>query len=104
MHTETLDLNEPATLFLQLAQPCDKPCYRWATDLKGKGRLVFMRTLKFPHIAQGKSKSYWSWRNTRCSKRGKVVSHIAIKVWENPEQRKKWLTYHKATSRLISTT
>jgi hypothetical protein len=108
MNTETLDLNEPANLFLKLAQPCDKPCWKNVRRIKGKGSQTFLKTLSRAHCTNGRSSTTryrtneWGvFQEYRGYNYHRIVSHVAVSVWESPEQRRQWLTYHKATSRLV---
>ncbi len=108
MNTETLDLNEPANLFLKLAQPCDKPCWKNVRRIKGKGSQTFLKTLSRAHCTNGRSSTTRyrrdDWGHLTDYKGynyHRIVSHVAVSVWENPEQRQMWLTHHKAISRLI---
>lgn len=108
MENDTLSPCDPATLFLQLAQPCDKPHWKHARRIKGKGSQKFLNTLSFPHLADGRTgvtryrSNEWGVHTEYKSYRyHRIVSHVAVSVWENPEQRKKWLEYHKAISRLV---
>ena len=108
MENDTLDVAS-LPLFIQLAHP-QQPKHLWygATNIRGKGKEKFLATLSGHHCCEGRQRVY----RTRPDKWGepqegkgyryhRVVSPLAIKVWEDPEQRKKWLTHHKAISRLI---
>lgn len=108
MNHDTLSPCDPATLFLRLAQPCDKPHWKHVRRIKGKGSQKFIKTLSRAHCTNGVSRgtryrqNQWGdYREYRASTYHRVVSYIAVEVWENPEQREKWLQYHKATSRLV---
>lgn len=110
MENDTLQPCDPATLFLQLAQPCDKPHWKHVRRIKGKGSKQFLKTLSRQHLANGKSgttkfrKDEWGvFHECRGYRYHRIVSHVAVSVWENPEQRKKWLIHHKAISRLVAT-
>ena len=110
MNNDTLSPCDPANLFLQLAQPCPKPHWKHVRRIKGKGSAKFLKTLSYPHLANGKTgidryrPDEWGvFRTYRAYRYHRIVSHIAVSVWENPEQRKQWLQYHKATSRLVPT-
>jgi hypothetical protein len=109
MDTDTLSPCDPANLFLQLAQPCPKPVWKNARRIKGKGSQKFIKTLSRAHCTNGRSSTtryrtneWGMFQECRGYNYHRIVSYVAIKVWENPEQRNKWLTYHKATSRLVS--
>ena len=110
MENETLSPCDPATLFLQLAQPCLSRRWKHVRNIKGKGSAKFLKTLSYHHLQDGKSPvtryvRLGVWGGDFTERNGyryhRIVSHVAISVWENPEQRKKWLTHHKAVSRLI---
>lgn len=109
MDTETQPI-ESLPLFLQLAQPCPKPHWKHVRNIKGEGSKKFLNTLSYPHLADGKSRvtryvrdRIWGGDfNERNGYRyHRIVSHVAIAVWNDFEQRNKWLTHHKALSRLI---
>lgn len=108
MENDTLSPCDPATLFLQLAQPCDKPHWKHARRIRGKGSQKFIKTLSHSHCTDGQSRctryrhNEWGvYSEYKAYRYHRVVSHIAVEVWDNPEQRKKWLTHHKAISRLV---
>jgi hypothetical protein len=110
METNALSPCDPANLFLQLTQPCPKPLWKHARNIKGKGSAKFLKTLSYPHIANGrtpvtkyKRDDWGGFNECRGYRYHRIVSRVAVSVWENFEQRKKWLCYHKATSRLIPT-
>jgi poly(3-hydroxybutyrate) depolymerase len=108
MENDTLSPCDPANLFLKLAQPCDKPHWKHVRRIKGKGSAKFLKTLSRHHLNDGKSRvtryRIDDWGHaTDCKgyRYHRIVSHVAIAVWEDPEQRQQWLRYHKATSRLV---
>lgn len=71
----------------------------------GPGSRTFLRSLSGYHYRKSRDRmrgydtrsGYTIYKPIFC------VSREAREVWENPEQRKLWLTYHKATSRLVTT-
>ena len=110
MENETLSPCDPANLFLQLAQPCTNRRWRHVRNVNGKGSAKFIKTLSHHHLQDGrtpvtkyKTDDWGCMTDYKGYRYHRIVSHVAISVWENPEQRKLWLTYHKATSRLIPT-
>lgn len=107
MDTDTQPI-ESLPLFLQLAQPCPKPHWRHVRNIKGKGSAKFLKTLSYPHLANGRTgvtrykRDEWGRDSDYKGYRyHRIVSHVAIAVWNDFEQRNKWLTHHKALSRLI---
>ena len=109
MENETLSPCDPANLFLQLKEPCLKPLWKHARNIKGKGSAKFLKTLSYPHVANGRTpvtkykRNEWGvFSECRGYRYHRIVSRVAVAVWNDFEQRNKWLCYHKATSRLIT--
>ena len=108
MENDTLSPCDPATLFLKLAQPCPKPHWKHVRRIKGKGSQQFIKTLSRSHCTDGRSRctkyrhdEWGHYSEYKAYNYHRVVSHIAVEVWDNAEQRKKWLLHHKAISRLV---
>ena len=70
----------------------------------GKGSRTFLRSLSNYHYRKSRNADRGSTNRFGVTIWKKVfyVSQEAREVWENPEQRKLWLAYHKATSRLVT--
>jgi hypothetical protein len=104
---ETIDV-QSLPLFLQLAHPCPTPVWKHVRRIKGKGSKQFLTTLSHHHLRSGKSSTtkyrrdnWGSMTDYKGYNYHRIVSYVAVSVWDNPEQRKKWLIHHKAISRLI---
>jgi hypothetical protein len=71
----------------------------WAatSPIQGARSQIFLKTLHRDHYPIG----VISGKRKGISKRARCVSKLAIEVWQDPELRAQWLTYHKAISRLV---
>lgn len=73
--------------------------------VRGPGSRTFLRSLSNYHYRKSRNRmrGYVTRSGHSIHKQIFYVSREAREVWENPEQRKLWLAYHKATSRLVTT-
>ena len=83
----------------------------WACNhVKGKGSAIFLSTLGNGHRGKGRgptghrtphyNRAKGEWEQRKQFRHALCVSTLARDVWNNLEQRKKWLAFHKAATRL----
>ena len=74
-----------------------------ASRIKGEGSRTFLQSLPSSH--RRKDRSHMRGYDTRLGHTiYKPVTRItltAFEVWDDPEERKQWLLYHRATKRLL---